>query len=52
MAPKRYGERTTIAGDPDAPLGTPTDATAIGAALAGILEAARARRESDGSDLA
>jgi hypothetical protein len=47
--PKRYGERTTIAGDPEAPLAPPADPAA---ALAAILAAAQQRRENDGSDLA
>jgi transposase-like protein len=48
--PKRYGDRTTLAGDPEAPLmGENADPVV---ALAAILDAARQRRESDGSDLA
>lgn len=48
--PKRYGERTTIAGDPEAPLVPAAESPA--SALAAILDAARQRRENDGSDLA
>jgi transposase-like protein len=50
--PKRYGERTTIAGDPDAPLAPAADVSAQATLLATILDAARQRRDNDGSDLA
>lgn len=50
--PKRYGERTTIAGDPEAPLTTPADPAAAAIAMASILAAARQRKDNDGSDLA
>jgi hypothetical protein len=52
LAPKRYGERTTIAGDPDAPLTAPADPVQAALTLASILAAARQRRLDDGSDLA
>jgi hypothetical protein len=51
MAPKRYGERTTIAGDPDAPL-LPEGSGDSAAVLSAILAAARERKAGDGSDLA
>lgn len=48
---KRYGNHTTFASDPDAPL-IPDNLSNVPSAIASILAAAEARKAGDGSDLA
>ena len=45
--PKKYGDRTTLAGDPDNPLMEPMDDTQRAAKLQAILAAAKARKGGD-----
>ena len=46
--PKKYGDRTTLAGDPDAPLLEKIDDTERAAKLQSILAAAAARKNGEG----
>jgi hypothetical protein len=46
--PKKYGNRTTISGDPDNPLIEPMDDTQRAAKLQAIIAAAAARKAQDG----
>jgi hypothetical protein len=46
--PKKYGNRTTIAGDPDNPLIEPLDDTQRAAKVQAIMAAAAARKAQDG----
>lgn len=47
--PKKYGDRTTLAGDSENPLMQPIDDTQRAAKLEAILAAAQARKAKDGS---
>ncbi len=46
--PKKYGDRTTLAGDPDNPLMEPLDDTQRAAKLQAILATAQARKAKNG----
>ena len=46
--PKKYGDRTTLAGDPDAPLMEPMDDSQRAAKLQAILAAAKSRKGGNG----
>jgi hypothetical protein len=46
--PKKYGDRTTLAGDPDNPLMEPMNDTQRAAKLQAILATAQARKAKDG----
>jgi hypothetical protein len=46
--PKKYGDRTTLAGDPDNPLMEPMDDTQRAAKLQAILATAQARKAKNG----